>query len=162
MSHLIADGWSVRVLLHELKLLYEADGSRRHLAWSRRSSFQTTVKCSVRRHIRRWLLVRRPIGGNSSTRIRRIWTCRETDLDPLGAAIGRHGSPFAGILSSTRASRRPVPARAPHPHISPRRFNVLLCRLSGQEDLVVGVPAAGQIAGSLTGWKGGERWWGTA
>ena len=157
VSHMIADGWSNGVMLHELKFLYRAyrDSSacllqpamqfreylthlstpQHHASVVKAESYwqdkfaklPTSVELPVDRQ--------RP-AQKTYTAIREsvVWDEEFTQL--LRRASAQHRTTLLTFLLAG--------------------FKVLLHRLSGQEDLVVGVPAAGQIDTVLESSDGGQ------
>lgn len=150
VSHLIADGWSFGVLLHELKLSYAAGVAGRPaelelpLQYAQYAALLdgATVRASTARSEAFWqkrfaeppapleLPSDRPRPAQRTFGAGRISVVWERDfVRALKQASAQQGTTFLVYLLAG--------------------FQSLLRRLSGQSDLVVGVPAAGQIASSL-------------
>ena len=155
VSHLIVDGWSVGVLLHELKSLYAAQARGRppdlepalQFAEYRQVLKSVEYEAAAARSEVFWrrqfasippeleLPVDRPRPAQRSYRAARFsvqWT--PEFYQALKKSSARQGATLLNYLLAG--------------------FKVLLHRLNGQEDLVVGIPAAGQIAGALQEVKG--------
>ena len=151
VSHLIADGWSVGVLLHELKLLYSAyeqdlrptlDPALQFADYVRFCDSESFRESSHRAETY-WKSafgsppvladlptdhIRPPQKTYSSTREDAIWDAEFTSQLRRGAA--KLGSTLQNYLLAG--------------------FGVLLHRLAGEEDLVIGIPTAGQISPVVT------------
>ena len=149
-SHLIADGWSFGVLLHELKCTYDAGVD------SRVAGLEPALQFAQYAHILDGAVVRK-----SAAQSEAYWRIA---LDPLPL-------PLELPTDKTRPAERTYGAgrvtvrwdvefvkslrQASQRHQTTLlvfllgAFSVLLRRLSGQEDVVVGLPVAGQIAPSL-------------
>ncbi len=143
--HIICDGWSTKVLLTDLKAIYNAKCSGESIALSRPSSFHdyATSQAEWQRNpdqalVEKWWLQKyaepvqplelptdRPRGSvkssNGNTARGRIDVATTQRIKQFGAQNGC--TLFATLFSG---------------------FNVLLHRLTNQDDIVVGVPAAGQ------------------
>ena len=151
ISHLIADGWSVGVLLHELKLLYSAFERSLQPTLDPALQFADYVRFCDAESFREsshnaenyWKSVfqsppvppdlptdhiRPPQKTYSSTREVGLWDADFTSRLRKGAA--KLGSTLQNYLLAG--------------------FGVLLHRLAGQEDLVIGIPTAGQISPVIT------------
>ena len=151
ISHLVADGWSVGVLLHELKLLYSAferslpptlDPALQFADYVRFCDTESFRESSHHAEVY-WKAVfqsppvppdlptdhiRPPQKTYSSTREVAIWDADFTSRLRRGAA--KQGSTLQNYLLAA--------------------FGVLLHRLAGQEELVIGIPTAGQISPVVT------------
>ncbi len=149
-NHLVVDGWSAGVLLHELKLLYAAgcDGRlagleaalqfasyHQHLA----SAACKEARASAEAYWRSAFAALPPPLDLPTDRLRppqrsfraeRVTVRWEPEFhQALKKTSARQGTTLLTFLLAG--------------------FKVLLHRLSGQEDLVVGVPAAGQLSAPL-------------
>ncbi len=150
ISHLIADGWSVGVLLHELKLLYVAGGSEQSAALESAlqfSDYRKTLGSSgyqalatrAESYWRQQFSTSAPgleLPSDRSRPARRRYRASRVEVhwdaesyQTIRKACARQGDTLRNFLHAG--------------------FNVLLHRLSGQTDVVVGVPAAGQLSGAL-------------
>ena len=151
VSHLIADGWSVGVLLHELKLLYGAyeqslqpklepalqfadyvrfcsTGSFRESSHNAETYWKSVFRSPPVPLDLPTDRIRPPQKTYSSTCEAALWDADFTSRLRKGAA--KQGSTLQNYLLAA--------------------FGVLLRRLAGQEDLVIGIPAAGQISPVVT------------
>ena len=148
LHHIIADGWSVKVFLRELAALYSAfAGERRDAAgplpelplqyfdfarWQRRRLTGELLAAQLAY----W---RQALGGAPSHLALPADRPRPAVPSPRGARISQQLSPaeVRGAAPRRQAERRD----AVHERCSPR-FDVLLHRATGEQDLVVGTPIA--------------------
>lgn len=155
--HLVSDGWSIGVALDELKQLYNGGSAGKRVSLNPALQFaeylkhrdSSLFKRLERDAMRYWLgqyeVVPSPVelpADRSRPAIKTYRAARETRLfeDDFFRAIKRTSSSLGSTtLAFLLAS-----------------FKVLLFRLTSQEDLVVGVPAAGQIAPDLQESEGGR------
>ena len=144
--HLICDGWSLGVLLHDLGQLYgQALGTSpplppaapfsayvaREAAWVASPAYQQAEAFWTRLFADGGPVLRLPLDAPPSA-VRSYQSCRlDRALDPALVAGLRALGTAAGCSFITTLLAV---------------FEVLLHRLTGQEDLVVGLPTAGQAA----------------
>ncbi len=154
--HLVCDGWSFGVLTSELKALYDAISAGQTAAAADRALG------SPERFSDYAVETRDSAIGESS----RYWREQfQTLPDPLDLPSDRPRPPrktFAAGRVDTRMSPELVTAlrRMAAQHDASMfaallaGFSLLMARLAGTDDLVVGVPAAGQLASGRTGLVG--------
>jgi amino acid adenylation domain-containing protein len=156
-SHLIVDGWSGGVLLHELKMIYGSyvEGRSHDLKpalqladYSEvlRSEQYRAAAARAETYWRQQFATLPPELDLPSDRLRpaqrgfhaaRVSIRWEPEFyQQLKKASARHGATLLNFMLAG--------------------FNVLLHRLNGQEDLVVGMPLAGQISTSVESIEGGR------
>jgi amino acid adenylation domain-containing protein len=156
-SHLIVDGWSGGVLLHELKLLYAAYAEGQSCALEHALQFADyweliqsesflAAKLRAETYWRQQfatlpteleLPADRLRSAQRSFRAARVSTLWEPEFyELLKKTSARHGVTLLNFLLAG--------------------FKVLLHRLTGQEDLTVGIPLAGQISSSVQAVPGGR------
>ncbi|MDE2342052.1 MAG: amino acid adenylation domain-containing protein [Betaproteobacteria bacterium] len=143
--HIVMDGWSISVFLRELTSAYNTLRCGAELSWPPADAWRRFVLDERAR--------RDGPDGQSSLR---WWLAMYRTLpDPLALPLdrprGRHagflGATFAGCLDSTMAATLRDAARVQRVTLFAlllSGFCALLQRLSGQDDLVCGIPFAGQ------------------
>ena len=143
MHHIVADGWSMGVLLNELSQLYEAfdRGGTSPLP-------EPTVQYGdFADWQERWLK------GNAAVEQRRWWKERLAGLTPLNLPTDRPRPAEPTYRGAGYAFRLPARAASALTELGRREgatlfmtllavFSVLLRRYTGQEDIVVGSPVA--------------------
>ena len=156
-SHLVADGWSVGVLLHELKAVYH---SRRDDAASRLPAAMQFTE-----YLR---LLEKPEHLAAVQESEQYWREQFSTLPaPLELPSDRrrplqktYGCQRASVIwdeELTRSIRKAcVEQRTTLLNFLLAGFTSLLRRLTGQEDLVVGIPAAGQISPAMESAAGAQ------
>ena len=150
--HIVLDGWSYWVIVKDLGALYALATGARRTPLAAAPSFLDYAAGRAR------CTTTPPTssgGPRSSPTAYRPSTCRPTGP---GRGCGRP-APAAKITcfrpSCSPVSRSSAPSSAPALFATLlAAFNVLLHRLTGHTDLVVGVPAAGQNADGLEGLVG--------
>ncbi|HEV2146073.1 MAG TPA: aminotransferase class III-fold pyridoxal phosphate-dependent enzyme [Longimicrobiaceae bacterium] len=145
--HAIADGWSFSVMMNELTVLYAAERERRPADLpppTRYSDFARERAAAV--------------SGGDTAEADAFWLEQFADgvpvLDlptdrPRPPVRTNRGERFEQVLDGTLVERLAAPGRKNGLtvfHMLLSTFCVWLGRLSGQDDLVVGVPSAGQAA----------------
>jgi len=155
VSHLVADGWSVGVLMHELKMLFKAHGEQAPTAWEPALQFRQYLR-----------LLEGPEHRAAEREAERYWRERFSALPaPLELPVDRPRPPQrtyraarVSVAWDEEFTQRLRKASAAHRttllNFLLGGFKALLHRLSGQSDLVVGIPAAGQIAPALEATEG--------
>jgi amino acid adenylation domain-containing protein len=143
--HIVFDGWSTNVFLDELSRLYSADISGAPAQLDSHMSF-SDYACDQERHFR----------GQEGAENEAYWTKQFAQLPPsLNLPIDR---PRPALKSFDGATFRKKINAATYKSIQKAGahqkctlfvtllsgFHALLSRLSGQDDIVVGIPAAGQ------------------
>ncbi len=157
VSHLVADGWSSGVMLHELKSLYGAH--RDHSASPLGPAMQ------FREYLQ---LLETPQHHKAVVEAEHYWQKKFENLPTsIELPTDRQRPPqktYSAIRESvvwdeefTQSLRRAsAQQRTTLLTFLLAGFKVLLQRLSGQEDLVVGIPAAGQNSPTLESSDGGQ------
>ncbi len=157
VSHLVADGWSVGVLLHELKLLYRDSLEKTH------SPLQPAMQFAEYLQLRDT-----PEHQAAVQHAEQYWqkqfltlpTAVELPTDrqrpPYKTYHAAHQSvvwdeEFTKLLRRASAAHRTTLLT-----FLLAGFKALLQRLSGQEDIVIGIPAAGQISPALESTEGSQ------
>ena len=144
--HLICDGWSTNVLLSELGKLYSSrtSGTDGLLAAAPQFSEYAMARSKYGRN------------GHSDAATREYWVKRFRDLPPLLELPTDRPRPavksFAGATVRAQMDRRELQAlqRAAARHRGTlfscllTAFGALLYRLTSQQDIVIGIPFAGQ------------------
>src|SRR5262249_24693660 len=156
--HLVSDGWSTGVVLDELKQLYNAGSTGEVFSLSPAMQFaeyvqhreSSTFKKFEKDAMAYWLTqfgsVPEPVelpADHTRPATKTFRAGRETDW--LKADFYRDIKKTSGSLGTTTTV------------FLLASFNVLLFRLTSQEDLVVGVPAAGQIAPDILAVEGARQ-----
>ncbi len=151
VHHLIADGWSVGVLFHELKHLYEARcvGKEHTLA----------VPLQMSQYVQ--ILAAGDQQKKAALEAEQYWREQFASPPPAIELPADHLRPAVRTYEAARETAgwdaefsRKLKKISAQQGSTPLNFllagfGVLIHRLTGQQDLVVGIPAAGQIAGSL-------------
>ena len=145
--HIIADGWSFRVIMGELLALYSA--SSRGIA------------CPLPEPMQYAEYARWQAGFQQSQEMataEAYWHGQFADSVPVLDLPADHPRPTVQSFAGARQNIRIEPSLCGElKQLSARHgctlfvtllagFKALLCRLSGQDDIVVGIPAAGQAA----------------
>lgn len=150
LHHLIADGWSFGVLLHELRLAYDA------LVAGRKPSLEPALQFDEYR-----ALLDSPPVQASAKRSEEYWQRRFLTLPPALELPTERPRPRERSFAAGRVTVRWEKSFVQSLRQASIRqgttllvfllggFKSLLWRLSGQPEIVVGLPAAGQIAHSL-------------
>ena len=147
MHHIVSDGWSMGIYFNELSSLYEAFRSRAAVA-AAGAGHPICRLCRLAAasgsRERCWRN-RSTTGATSSPGARRRWNCPRT-------GCARRSRPTAGpsrwrsCLRSLTLALRELSRREGASMFMTllAGFNLLLSRLAGQEDVVVGSPSAGR------------------
>ena len=159
--HLVTDGWSVGVLLHELKQLYNSQCQGQ--AW-----YQPAMQYSE--YVK---LQGDPSKRDLANTAESYWLKQFVEIPPPLDLPSDHSRPPRKTFRAARQTEWMSPElyRAAKKASAQQRttlltfllasFKALVYRLTGQEDMVIGIPAAGQIASSLQGVPGGRALVGT-
>lgn len=143
--HIVCDGWSTNVLLDELSRLYNAEIA---LGTTQLESLMTFSEYAHEQ--------KRHFSGQEGAENEAYWTRQFEKLPPLlnlpidrprPALKSYHGATFRKKVSAEayRSIKKAGAQQKCTLFVTLLAgFHALLCRLSGQEDIVVGVPAAGQ------------------
>ncbi|PYL00688.1 MAG: non-ribosomal peptide synthetase, partial [Verrucomicrobia bacterium] len=146
--HLSCDGWSMSVLLYELGELYSANCRGVPCALPVPMQFSGYAQHQVSQQ-----------QGPEFAAAEAFWVKQFSDSVPVLELPGDRPRPATRTYAGSHQSRSLKPdATAALRRFSAERncttfttllagFNLLLHRLSGQDDLVVGAPAAGQVTG---------------
>lgn len=154
--HLVCDGWSLQIMLHELAASYRA-------ALDRRPAPHDPLPIQYPDYAA-WRLERLNAGRYADAVTR--WTQLLRGAPAILALPGSHPRP-AVQSTAGRAERFVIPATARHRLAEIARnhqttpfavlfaaFNAFLSRISGQDDLIVGVPVSGRDRPDLQGMVG--------
>ena len=143
--HIVFDGWSTNVFLDELSRLYSAEFSGEAAQLDSHMSF-SDYACDQERHFR----------GQEGAENEAYWTKQFAQLPPsLNLPIDRPRPALKGFDGATfrkkidAATYKAIQKAGAHQKCTLfitllSGFHALLSRLSGQDDIVVGIPAAGQ------------------
>jgi amino acid adenylation domain-containing protein len=146
LHHIIADGWSMGVLLHELVSLYE---SRRRGERSELAQLQVQY-VDYAQWQRKWL------SGEVLAEQERYWKERLADAPPILELPTDRVRPTVQTFSGGRESLKLSAALSERLSVVSRQtdvtpfmvllagFQILLSRHTGQDDIVVGTPTAGR------------------
>lgn len=149
-SHLVADGWSGGVLLHELKLLYSAYCRNQPVPLE--PALQFSEYCNV---------LKTPERQASKAQSEDFWRRTFAVLPPPLELPADRARPSQRSFRAARVTVQWSPdfyqalKKASAKQGATLQtyllgaFNVLVHRLSGQDDLVIGVPAASQVSTAL-------------
>src|SRR4029077_10365858 len=153
--HIICDGWSTNVLIDELSQLYSASvqgGAPKLLTPVRFSEYATKQRAGY--------------GSSESAAVESYWLGQFKDIPaPLDLPVDRPRPSVKGYAGTTYRARIDAEAYRKIKSMGSKRgctlfatllagFETLLHRLAYQNDIVVGIPAAGQSLlddGSLVG-----------
>ena len=156
LHHLVTDGWSVGVLLHELKQLYNSQCQGQ--AW-----YQPAMQYSE--YVR---FQSEPSKRDLAKIAESYWLKQFVEIPPPLDLPSDHPRPPRKTFRAAREMEWMSPElyRAAKKASAQQRttlltfllasFKALVYRLTGQEDMVIGIPAAGQIASRLQGVPGGR------
>ena len=154
--HLVTDGWSVGVLLHELKQLYNAQCQGQ--AW-----YQDAMQYSE--YV---TLQSDPSKRDLANSAESYWLKQFVEIPPPLDLPSDHSRPPRKTFRAARqtewmspelygaAKKASAQQRTTLLTFLLASFKALVYRLTGQEDMVIGIPAAGQISSSLQGVPGGR------
>ncbi len=146
--HIVCDGWSLSVLLYELAELYSAHCRGVPAALPAPTPFSAYARDRVAQQ-----------SGPEFVAAEAYWVKQFSDSVPVLELPGDRPRPATRTYAGSHQSRllRPGLAAALKRAAAERHcttftlllaaFQVLLHRLSGQDDIVVGAPAAGQVMG---------------
>ncbi len=149
VHHIICDGWSQGVMAHELAELYSARRAGRTPALPPPARFSDYARQEARR-------LERPDATAGD-----YWAGRFADGVPVLELPGDRPRPAVRTYAAAHRHRRLQPATAAairqlaaqtdstHFTVLLAAFTTLLHRMSGQDDLVVGVPASPQVLAGL-------------
>jgi amino acid adenylation domain-containing protein len=143
--HIVCDGWSTNVLLDELSSLYHAKLSGEAARLDPHMPFAEYAR-----------LQEAHFEGAEGAENEAYWTKQFAELPPvLNLPVDRPRPSLKSFTGATYRKHISSPAYQSIKHAGAQRkctlfvtllgaFHALLCRLSGQDDVVVGIPAAGQ------------------
>ncbi len=143
--HLVCDGWSFAALVHELAALYNAAVEKKQASLPEAVQFRTFAQTQTRER-----------NSAEAAEAESYWVGQFAELPPVLELPTDRLRPAVKTYRGAMKSRRIGPdIFEPLKKTSAQRgntifatlfaaFNVLLHRLTGQEDLVIGVPAASQ------------------
>ena len=145
VHHLVADGWTISLLLTELAAIYDAF----------RSGLLSPLAPPSLQYADYAVWQRATLTGDRLTALLGYWTARLAGLEPLDLPRDHPPSLTSTPTSAALAIAIPEPlvaaltalareASATLPIVLLAAFALLLARLSGQRDFAVGVPVAGR------------------
>jgi len=153
--HIVCDGWSTNVLLDELSKIYNEKATGKYEELPKVVHFSEYATAETRRK-----------NSTEGADVEKYWLAQFTDVPaPLDLPLDRPRPMVKGYAGATYRTKIDAEAYRKIKQLGSKKgctlfvtllagFNALLHRLSNQQDIVVGIPAAGQSLiedGSLVG-----------
>ena len=153
--HIVCDGWSTNVLLDELSKVYNEKATGKYEELPKVVHFSEYATAETRRR-----------NSTEAADVEKYWLAQFTDVPaPLDLPLDRPRPMVKGYAGATYRTKIDAEAYRKIKQLGSKKgctlfvtllagFNALLHRLSNQQDIVVGIPAAGQSLiedGSLVG-----------